>query len=204
MEHVSQHVFATFTYKREHDLVGCWKRVTKDYNRFITNYRRLHRDGVEYIRSIEAHRDGYPHIHAVLQHKSGILVSNGRYFERNLYQKWKQLWSSGLSDFQAPRAGSLYPTLYIVKYISKHSTLKTLWQKFYTEKTSIVTSVLNADQNTPPSSTPQTVVHPMDDTLFFCKQFKIKQCTWSRAYKFPTKRPVSLLVGQSLLTPSQK
>lgn len=196
---VTQHVFATLTFKREIDKDNTWLSVTRMFNRFVTNYRRLHRDGCEYIRTVEAHKDGYPHIHAVLQHKHGVFVTNNRYFDSDLYQKWKGLWKSGFSDFQAPYAGNQYPILYIVKYISKSSTSKTLWKKMYKSSNVVTakdTSAVSVDPSISPIkkpllASPNTETNP---TLSFCKQYKIKQCTWSRGFMFPSIRPKSLIV----------
>lgn len=202
---VTQHVFVTLTYKREYGLVECWKRVTKDYNRFFQKFRRLHRGGCEYIRTIECHADNYPHLHAVIQFKHGILVSNGRYFDEDLFKKWKTFWECGHTDFQAPYAGSQYPVLYIVKYISKNGSLKTLWKRYYSAHPVKDTSVLPVAQNTVATSTHSSVIkntETLNPSTFFCKQFKIKQCSWSRNFEFPVKHPQSLLVAQSLLTPS--
>jgi len=201
---VTNHVFATLTYKREYGLVECWKSVSKDFNRFITYQRRLHRTGLAYIRTVEAHEDLYPHIHVVIQHKHGILIRNRRYFDENLYKKWKESWTRGLSDFQAPLSSSEYPTLYIVKYITKNHTLKTLWKKFYATNSITNTSappvaVLTSNTLKPSNASMNTKILSLENSsLFFCNQFKIKQCTWSRNYKFPVKRPKPLIVSPSL------
>lgn len=203
---VTNHVFATLTYKREYGLVECWNRITKDFNRFITYQRRLHRNGLEYIRSVEAHDDLYPHIHVVIQHKHGILVRNRRYFDQNLYQKWKQSWQCGLSDFQAPYSGSKHPTFYIIKYIAKQASLKTLWKKYYSTRSIKDTSAPNVVQNSASTKKPSlasTNTEILNPSLFFCKQFKIKQVTWSRGYEFPRFESMSSPLGdgrgQSLL-----
>lgn len=188
---VVTHVFATLTYQRKEDSDTTWKRVTRDFNHFITYYRRLHIDGVEYLRTVEAHADGYPHLHAVLQLQHGVFVSNDRYFDPDLYKKWKSLWSCGLSDFQAPTLGPRNTVLYIVKYITKSSTKKTIWRKCYTGQIQENISARSVVVPTATSSTPQTAVQKPkinedNPSTFLCKKYKIKQCTWSRGFKFPT------------------
>ena len=131
MESLVSYVFATYTYERNNTIPESWERVSKDFNRYIQNVRRLHTHKVQYLRAVEVHKDGYPHLHAVLRFRSPLRVNNSRYFDSKLYSKWKSLWRGGLSDFQPPRS-KRHPILYIIKYASKEShTVKTLWKKYY-------------------------------------------------------------------------
>ena len=208
---ISNHVFVTLTYKRDLDLLTYWKGVSHDFNRFIQRFRRLHTDGVEYLRTVEAHVDDYPHLHGLIQFKTGLVIENGKYFEDQLFQKWKTgLWQCGLSDFQVPSGEKTDAVRYIIKYITKTNTKKTIWRHLRNGA---------AHQAVPNSSKPtilnkssaslaslirmeqaKNISTKEGSTLFFCKQYKIKQCTWSRKFKFPVERPKSLLVAQSLLT----
>lgn len=186
------------------------------WNRYIQRIRRLHGSSVGYLRTVEAHQDLYPHIHAVLDFGSAtIRVDNAKFFDKNLYASWKAQWLCGHSDYQRPYSrGASNSLLYIIKYISKASTKKTIWQKLYAnvsdrdvKRNSLsippqthkvpVSPASNSDaQNTNALTTQPLMDNP---SLFFCKQFKIKQCTWSRNFTFPRLQPKSLVVSQSLL-----
>lgn len=195
--HITNHVFATLTYARNSPCEVYWKRTTRDFNRFITYFRRLHRDGCEYLRTIEAHADGYPHIHCVLQIRQGLVVENGKYFDNALYGRWRSTWVLGHSDFQAPTGrGKSHPVFYNIKYISKNSTAKTIWRKVYAQQNAKRSAVQKSTEQL--STTPTlgasragvTNAHSTsvdtNPSLLFCKQYRIKQCTWSRGFKFPT------------------
>lgn len=205
------HVFFTGTFKRDQRDTDAWRRANHDFNRFIQRIRRVHDPGCQYIRTVEAHQDLYPHIHAVLQFSQALTVENNKYFDDGLYRKWKGLWISGLSDFQAPNVRTQVAVLYIIKYITKSHAKKTIWQKLYAnaqdldaKKSSQFQTTLTPNQHATPASNTTavptdapTMPTELDPSTFFCKQFLIKQCTWSRGFKFPTIRPKSLLVAHS-------
>lgn len=194
---LTQHVFVTLTYRREGTEIDSWKSVSKDFNRFIQRWRRF-QTGIHYLRTVEAHQDLYCHIHCLAQLKHGVFVTDSRWFDDKLYQKWRGLWTLGHSDFQAPKTDRRNSLLYIVKYISKTHTLKTLWKHIFAHTTAVSnqTPTIQQCKNTSNHTTAQNAT--MTDlqsaqfqlinnpTLFFCKQFKVKQCTWSRGFKFPT------------------
>lgn len=176
MQRLTNYVFATYTYSRDIPIHNAWSATSKDFNRYVQNIRRLHNAPVQYLRSIEAHKDGYPHLHAVIRFPSPITVNNTKYFDRELYKKWKSLWPSGLSDYQVPLSRR-HPILYIVKYVTKGSTLKTLWKKYYAlyaakplKKEKETSSANIVDLSVP---TPLTIT---------CKKYKIKQLSWSRLF----------------------
>lgn len=164
-------------------MVQCWKSVSKDFNRFIQRVRRLHNSQVQYIRCIEAHQDCYPHLHAILQFSTPQTVLNRRYFDRTLYLKWKQLWSSGLSDFQPPKSKQ-QPLFYLMKYISKSTNAhKTLWRKLIVQtstQTATNAPTKQEDANEPSADSVKFAV-----TLLKCKEFKLRQLSWSRGFKYP-------------------
>lgn len=200
-----RHLFATLTYDRVLSSECTWQRTSKDFNRFIQKLRRLHCDTqIAYLRTIESHKDGYPHIHVLLQHPSAVIrVSNSKYFDRTLYQKWKGLWSHGLSDFQAPRRKE-DSIKYILKYITKSSTTKTIWKKLYSGHGDLHRSA-NLAKNPQTTTTPdsylveegQLHVHTVskrsllkvnsqdhgqpENRIYFNG---IKLCSWSRNFDF--------------------
>nr|AGG39820.1 replication-associated protein [Diporeia sp. associated circular virus] len=176
------HVFATLTYTRSSSSDICWQNANNHFNRYIQKLRRLHNSNVQYVRCIEAHEDFYPHFHAVLQFPKVLTVSDARYFDRILYQQWKQLWTSGLSDFQHPRSKQK-PILYLIKYISKGATLNTLWKKCYPVPSVPVSSSLPLSSCSIP--VPNISTDALSPTQQLCKKHKIKQLTWSRGFKFP-------------------
>lgn len=170
-----------------------WKQVSKDFNRFIQRFRRLHNVQVQYIRTIEAHNDSYPHLHAVLQLPASLTITNARYFDRELFKKWKQLWTSGLSDYRPPNPKQQSPVLYIVKYISKSSSsYRTVWKKLLRNVSPVASS--SSTSNEKPKSVElansQACEITSDSvkfatTLLFCKQHKLRPVTWSRGFIFP-------------------
>lgn len=186
MDSFTNHVFGTLTYSRDISISDCGERISKDFNRYIQKFRRLHNTKVQYIRAIEAHADGYPHIHVILQFPTSLRVNDSRYFDRELFKKWKQLWTSGVADYRPPNT-KRQPVLYLVKYISKNtSAYRTLWKK-----------LLPANTVEPSNGLTQTVtknvsdVKPSSDdikfvgTLLFCKTYKLRQLSWSRNFTFP-------------------
>lgn len=207
-----QYVFVTLTYGRDESETLLWKRVTRDWNRYIQRIRRLHSgSSVHYLRTIEAHEDLYPHLHAILDFGSAkIRVTNLKFFDKVLYSTWKGQWLHGHSDYQRPYTGRQSATLlYIIKYITKSSTKKTIWRKLLSnvpvqdaKKSSLQTIQNKSSAGHVQQPLTDTEKKPLtsDPTTFFCKQFKIKQCTWSRGFVFPRLQPKSLVVSQSLFS----
>lgn len=213
--HLTNHVFATFTFKRDIPVSQCWEQTSLHFNRYIQRLRRLHNSPVQYLRTVEAHGDTYPHLHAILQFRNPITVENTRYFDRILYAKWKQLWTGGISDYQPPLSTKRHSILYIVKYISKDTpTYRTLWRKLLQNVNSVVTTENSSEtkQNTESTTSAKPAQNTIEDseayintkpstTLLFCKKYKIKQLTWSRDFTFPMlQAPAAVPKGQETLS----
>ena len=163
-------------------MVHCWESISKDFNRYVQKIRRLHNSPIQYLRCVEAHADGYPHLHCILQFPSVQTVNHGQYFDKLLHSKWKQLWSFGLSDFKVFRSKQS-PILYMMKYISKSTnTHKTLWKKLLIAQTSTPQVVHDVPTETKDAS-PDQIKYAL--TLLKCKEFKIKQLSWSRLFQLP-------------------
>lgn len=126
-----RHVFATLTYGRDQSEDDTWHRVPRDFNRFLQKVRRT-TGHVEYLRCTERHKDGYPHMHVLLQYRD-VYFSNsyrGRtYLPRPLFDSLKLCWTQGHTDYQVPRRKGLGTVGYILKYISKGTSSKTVWRK---------------------------------------------------------------------------
>ncbi len=173
--------FVTTTYSRDRLLDSCWKNSNSDFNRYIQKLRRLHQNSVQYLRTIEMHRDGYPHFHAVLRFPIVLTITNGRYFDKALYAKWRSSWTHGLSDSQPPiRKES--PLAYIIKYTTKNSGRK-IWIRYY----QTMNQRLDAKSVNPPpiGSFPPPVTFSAEPVTCLsqkCAHYKIKQCTWSRNF----------------------
>ena len=87
-------------------------------------------DDTEYLRVLESHKDNYPHIHCIIQFPDArIRVENARYFDRMLYARWRVLWKHGHSDYQKPRRSGYGTISYVMKYLLKNQTQKTVWKK---------------------------------------------------------------------------
>ena len=126
----TRHVFGTLTYSRDLPVDERWSGISKDFNRYLQKIRRLHNTKLDYFRVVEKHRDGFPHIHVLLQwENASIRVDNSRYFDKSLYQKWRLLWQHGHSDYQKPRRASLGTLTYILKYLIKNQTQRTIWKR---------------------------------------------------------------------------
>ncbi len=171
-------VFFTSTYSRDRPLDSCWKSSNTHFNRYIQKLRRLHKDSVQYLRTLEMHADGYPHFHAVLRFPTVLTITNGRYFDRPTYKEWKSAWTHGHSDAQPPRTKQS-PLAYIIKYTTKESGTK-IWKRYYrnlnVQSAMSEPTEFSAKIRVIPSVTPVT-------PLFMkCKEYKIKQCTWSRKF----------------------
>ena len=187
MESLTENVFCTLTYNNNNEFSENWSRCSKDFNRFIQTLRRLHNSPIQYLRSIESHKSHpHPHIHCVIRFPHPIRVQNSKYFDRELYKKWKQLWECGHSDFQNPRSRG-HPILYIVKYISKESnTVRTLWKKYYTLYNVGSVKDQPTSLNTESTKKESPTTHSVSHVTLLCQKYKIKQCTWSSQFFSPT------------------
>ena len=181
--HFTPFVFATYTYTRDISVDSCWQRAGNDFNRYVQRLRRLHSLPIQYIRAIELHKDGnYPHIHAILRFPRILTITRARYFDKLLYGKWKQLWTSGLSDYQPPLS-KRSPILYLIKYISKEtSTYRTLWKHYYTQynATSVKEKPTSSSIDSP--KTESTSTPTVSPVILYCKKYKVKQLSWSRNF----------------------
>ncbi len=208
MDTFARHVFGTLTYKRlygegssyvprDHEdgllrLNGFSRNVSKDFNRFVQRFRRLNQKHIGYFRSIELHKDGYPHIHVLFQFDSACLsVYHNRFFDSILYHRWKRCWQHGLSDFQPPRKHGVHQLTYIMKYISKNATSKTVWKKLYPQSVSSVTNIQDVSSCPTPSSTitPSQVKTTSKSTipsvyLVLNSTNRLKLLSWSRNFDF--------------------
>ncbi len=172
MDEIIRHIFFTGTYDRTSPMDIRWRQISRDFNRFLQNFRRLHNQKVQYIRVIEKHKDGYPHVHAILQFPNAtIRITNIRYFERTLYRKWKNLWKGGHSDYQKPRKTAMDTISYVMKYCLKNTTRKTVWKK-------ILSPLEPGRPKEPHSMSGITVISAEEPT----KLYGIKICTWSRNF----------------------
>lgn len=198
----TSYVFCTLTYGRSETISTLWKRVSTDFNRYHQAIKRLHNSNIQYIRCVEAHEDGYPHLHVILQFSTSLTVNNARYFDSNLYSRWKKLWTCGLSDFKPLQSGTK-PVSYLEKYISKFSSSrKTVWKKTmmivnqnaYVNNNGIV-HLLPVARNVVASKKVVTGAEiDSTDIKFYwtnkyCKEFKIKQLSWSRHFRFNDSYP---------------
>jgi transposase len=203
----SHYVFATFTVDRRNPVAYEWSTIGKKFNRYIQNLRRLHNDRIQYIRAIESHEDCYPHIHTILRFTSTLSIDNGKYFDKRLYQKWKQLWPSGFSDYAPTLSSGPLPIRYLLKYLIKQThTYKTLWRNYYQclEKSSTTSKLASSAKNNlnvtliPQESAVNAPIENSEtsnqiietepitpknlSTLLFCKSFNVKPLSWSRQF----------------------
>ncbi len=163
MDEIIRHVFGTLTFNRNKQIPETWKQTTTTYNRFIQKWRRLDNKEIQYIRSIESHKDGYPHIHTIIQYPSAcIRIRNSKYFDRTVYQNWKTRWPFGYSDYTKPTRHVQGTLAYLLKYITKTSTKKTIWKKILPKQTITGTGAKSATE-------------PI-------KLYGIKLVTWSRNF----------------------
>lgn len=193
--HFIRHIFATLTYDRNLGTSDeLWSRCSKDFNRFVQNYRRHIDSSVQYLRTLENHSDNYPHIHAILQFKSAsVKVENLRYFENSFFQRCKSTWGYGYTDFQVPRSTGSSAIQYVLKYIVKNSTSKTVWKKILSNaptaqsrsKTSPQETTANVDIH-PPAATKDISLPTTLPTIGKnpTHSHGVKLCSWSRGFDF--------------------
>jgi hypothetical protein len=182
-----RHIFATCTYAPNYNKP--WEHVSKDYNRYIQEYRRFSNCRVEYLRVVEKHENGRPHIHILLQFPDArISVQNTKYFDNRLYARWKALWRHGLSDYQRPYS-TRSPVGYILKYITKNATSKTVWKKLIVSDVTVKESESTTNQHVKNMDAPaMTHLHG------------VKLLTWSRSFDW---KPfiINTSTSESLSTP---
>lgn len=197
----TRHVFATLTYPADtswrNDTEPDWTQVSKDFNHWITNLRRGERlrgayvrppFPVEYLRVVEEHKSGLPHIHCILQFPDARLrvnIANGRrYFERSFYKLLKDSWKYN-DDYQPPINTTRSTLGYILKYMRKNSTSKTVWKKVLavgaeTKSTTLKeVSVLVDKPTVPPMKMDPEIV--VTNPIY---KHNIKLLSWSRSFDF--------------------
>jgi hypothetical protein len=204
-----RHVFATLTYQRSNPPEVLLGKVSRDFNRWIQEFRRLNgyrrssapktldlnncylpskkipHQSIEYFRSIELHKDGYPHLHVLLQWPHAPLsCHNGRYFEAILYRRWKTSWKHGLSDFQPPRKIGVHQLTYIMKYISKNVTCNTVWKKILESPTRDAASVTKPKSSVPSFGSQESSTISASPVYLQTSKSRIKLLTWSRNFDF--------------------
>ncbi len=159
--------------------------VSIDYNRWIQRFRRKNKENVAYFRCIELHRDSYPHFHVLLQFPSASLrVHNGRWFDSILYRHWRNTWTNGHSDYAVPRATSVGQLTYIMKYLSKNASTKTVWKKIFLSQNQSVPSVAERKSSVLPSGLLQNPTKSVSSVYLSTLKSRIKLLTWSRNFDF--------------------
>lgn len=177
----SRHVFITLTYSRDVQIQESWKKVSKDYNRFIQRLRlKPYNTSYNYIRVIEQHRDGYPHIHCIIQHPTRAVfrITFDRYVDRVLRKSWKARWPHGFSDVRAIKtAGRTGSFFYLLKYLSKNQTKKTIYKKviIYPAGSTCGRGISVKKEKTPLSTENHVLPTHLNG---------VKLCTWSRNFDF--------------------
>ncbi len=174
MDEFTRHIFGTLTYARTETIQTTWKTISNDFNRYIQRFRRTHNEKIQYLRVIERHKDLYPHIHIIIQFpNASIRIRDSKWIDRELYKNWKTLWKRGHSDYQKPRSSKTGTISYIMKYLLKNTTQKTVWKKIIPK-----TSVQMHKGGTPPSTPPEST-----------KMNGVKLCTWSRGFDWKPFKP---------------
>ncbi len=141
MDEIIRHVFGTLTFDRNKQIRETWKQTSKAYNRFIQKWRRISNQEIQYIRSIESHKDGYPHIHTIIQYPFAcIRIKHSQYFDKRIYALWKSHWIHGFSDYRKPVKNESRTLQYLIKYITKTTTRKTVYKKIINTKPLAITT----------------------------------------------------------------
>ncbi len=178
-----RHVFATLTYDRNVTPVPLLH-----FNRYIQQLRRVFRINIQYFRSFELQRDGTPHFHVLLQFPSACLrINKARYFDARCYRLFKGVWKYGLTDYQPPRSKATAQLAYIMKYLSKNASVKTVWMKIFASQKNLSLNVKSADSgidacSLKAHSASTEYVNPVYHLI--SKSSKIKLLTWSRSFDF--------------------
>ena len=228
---LQRHLFATLTYARNGSCDEYWKKCSMDFNRYIQRVRRGRKatgkkrryfyPDIAYFRSVEQHRDGFPHIHILLQYHDNLVRSyfhhttrSGRsskkvYYIDSQYRDFlKSCWTAGHTDYQVPHAKAIGQLTYIMKYISKNSTTKTVWRKILAgtvDSPNIVKSQLQNNnaavessmekERTLSKASPTVATNPISYQ-------NIKLLSWSRNFDFSVFRKdpeISLPIFQTVL-----
>lgn len=185
-----RHIFATFTYSRLQTAEDTWSRCGTDFNRSIQRFRRITFQNIQYLRTIEDHRDGFPHIHVLFQFPTAsVRVENSKYFEDTFFRRSKTTWSHGHTDFQVPRNHGSSSISYILKYITKNSTSKTIWKKIYSAQpvvTGLNTSIQaqNVSVSEIHCAATKNTFKPTTSNVQPITKYGVKLCTWSRGFDF--------------------
>lgn len=178
--HFIRHIFATVTYEHSISSATAWDSVSSNYNRYIQKLRRLHGCPVQYLRTLESHKNDYAHCHSILQFPDArIRVDNHKYFTPSLHAKWKLLWSHGLSDYQVPKTKGTSQLTYILKYIIKNQTSKTIWKKILKSQ-----CVVNSADAQPSNTSTDSSENQFDFSVAPVSKNGAKLCSWSRNFDF--------------------
>ncbi len=139
---------------------------------------------MQYLRVVEQHKDFYPHFHIILQFPDAVIrVRDSRWFERTLYKSWKAQWTHGNSDYQKPRRNRIGTISYVMKYLLKNTTQKTIWKKTLSPREFPRESETSDDSLRNRSSKEKMVNHKkIQVRLPVCGPRGIKLCTWSRKF----------------------
>lgn len=131
---------------------------------------------IQYLRVLEEQKSKHCHVHVLLQLPyASLRINNSRYFDPTLYSRWKSLWSHGLSDYQVPRKQKSGAIAYVLKYVTKNATCKTIWKKLITPDTAI--SVKENKNRSNSTETNTSSAAPV-------KKYGVKLVTWSRNFSF--------------------
>ncbi len=179
----TRHLFATLTYSRDKSVHERWESISTDFNRYCQRFRRLHKYGLEYLRVYEEHKDGYPHIHCLVQFPyAAIRIENARYFDKELYQRWRLLWPHGHTDYQKPRQTGTGALSYVMKYLIKNQTSKTVWKKVLSSSAQPVCADVSITPDSLTSNAPNTNAHVIPTLPTHMNGVKL--CSWSRKFDF--------------------
>ncbi len=181
----TRHVFATLTYSREQTSQDRWLTISKDFNRYIQRFSRLHNIRINYLRVVEEHKDGYPHIHILIQFPDArIRILSSKYFDQDLYAKWRLLWKHGHTDYQRPRSRNLGTLSYILKYLIKNTTAKTIWKKIFVLPATAELLAQPPSMKDLPTNVPNMDAHASIKSLSEnpTHAHGVKLCTWSRDF----------------------
>lgn len=129
MSNFNNAAFVTLTYERTSNKTDTWLRTTTTVNRYIQRLSRLY-GTIHYLRAFEDHKDGYPHVHLlILFEKQGNIRDRGKFLQEKYFRGIKDAWPHGLSDAQSPKYSNRGVLTYITKYLSKSTSINTLWSR---------------------------------------------------------------------------
>ena len=174
----------------------CWANVSKLFNRFHQKYKRKI-SKAEYIRTVEIHKNGRPHVHAIFQSITSFPCKlstdkNGKpryYCTKSFYSSLRGLWLLGNADFvflrplvlefnsvPSDKQTTSWAMHYVLKYTVKENTSRTLRKKMF--------------PNYKPDISKRKSIIKLPDSpqhtafLELLKKNKIRQCSWSRGFRF--------------------